>query len=72
MRNFTEDRDVRGDNIIAWNHTEFEVTYSSLNDEIKIGDYYLRILLELDGTVSDEESPIRKSYVFKTINAISI
>ncbi|CAI5438006.1 unnamed protein product [Caenorhabditis angaria] len=30
---------------IAWNHTEFQVRYSSLQDEIKIGDYYLRLLL---------------------------
>jgi hypothetical protein len=33
---------------ISWNHREFEVSYASLSDEIKIGDYYLRLLLERD------------------------
>ncbi|KAB7502591.1 DnaJ-like protein subfamily C member 13 [Armadillidium nasatum] len=66
MRAFNEDRDVRGSHIVAWNHAEFEacVSYASLKDEIKIGDYYLRILLEQEGTASEEESPIRKSYQF--------
>ncbi|CAD6190910.1 unnamed protein product [Caenorhabditis auriculariae] len=30
---------------ISWNHAEFQIRYSSLQDEIKIGDYYLRLLL---------------------------
>jgi len=33
---------------VSWNYREFEVTYASLADEIKIGDYYLRLLLERD------------------------
>lgn len=32
--------------VISWNHQEFEVRYECLSDEIKIGDYYLRLLLE--------------------------
>ncbi|XP_045611089.2 dnaJ homolog subfamily C member 13 isoform X2 [Procambarus clarkii] len=64
MRAFNEDRDVRGAMVIAWNHHEFEVSYPSLRDEIKIGDYYLRILLEQENNTSEEESPIRKSYEF--------
>ncbi|CAB3410631.1 unnamed protein product [Caenorhabditis bovis] len=36
---------------IAWNHTEFQVRYPSLQEEIKIGDYYLRLLL-----VEDDEN----------------
>ncbi|XP_071522873.1 dnaJ homolog subfamily C member 13 isoform X2 [Panulirus ornatus] len=64
MRAFNEDRDVRGAMVIAWNHQEFEVSYPSLKDEIKIGDYYLRILLEQENNSSQEESPIRKSYEF--------
>lgn len=31
---------------LAWNHREFEVMYTSLNDELKIGDCYVRLLLE--------------------------
>ena len=38
-----------------------QVSYPSLKDEIKIGDYYLRILLEQETTASQEDSPIRKS-----------
>lgn len=64
MRAFTEDRDVRGAMVVAWNHQEFEVGYPSLRDEIKIGDYYLRILLEQENNTAQEESPIRKSHEF--------
>lgn len=31
---------------IAWNHMEFEVYYPSLMDEVRVGDYYLRVLLQ--------------------------
>lgn len=50
IRSFHQDRggDLRLDKLIAWNHAEFEVTYPSLNAEIRIGDYYLRLLLEED------------------------
>ncbi|KAK7077105.1 DnaJ subfamily C member 13 [Halocaridina rubra] len=64
MRAFNEDRDVRSSVVIAWNHHEFEVSYPSLRDEIKIGDYYLRILLEQENNTAPEDSPIRKSYEF--------
>ncbi|XP_050693549.1 dnaJ homolog subfamily C member 13-like isoform X4 [Eriocheir sinensis] len=64
MRAFSEDRDVRGAMVVAWNHQEFEVSYPSLKDEIKIGDYYLRILLEQENATAEEESPIRKSFEF--------
>ncbi|XP_076044368.1 receptor mediated endocytosis 8 isoform X2 [Oratosquilla oratoria] len=64
IRFFTENRDVRSNQVIAWNHTEFEVCYQSLKDEIKIGDYYLRILLEHDKNSAEQDSPIRKSHEF--------
>ena len=35
-----------GSESIAWNHTEFEVTYPSLMEEVRVGDYYLRVLLQ--------------------------
>uniref|UniRef100_A0A0N4Z1M3 J domain-containing protein n=1 Tax=Parastrongyloides trichosuri TaxID=131310 RepID=A0A0N4Z1M3_PARTI len=44
---------------VSWNHTEFYVRYLSLQDEIKIGDYYLRILLnEEDDKATDIDDPL--------------
>eukprot|EP01147_Barroeca_monosierra_P008081 gene8081-757_t len=48
LRAFHADKDLRGKYIVAWNHTEFEVRYESLADEVKIGDHFLRLLLEND------------------------
>ncbi|EDQ93103.1 uncharacterized protein MONBRDRAFT_17362 [Monosiga brevicollis MX1] len=48
IRAFDADRDMRGDFVISWNHQEFEVFYESLSEEVKIGDHYLRLLLEND------------------------
>lgn len=31
--------------LVSWNHSEFLVDYPSLVEETKIGDYYLRFLL---------------------------
>lgn len=63
MRAFSVDKELGSNCIIAWNHQEFEVPYHCLNEEIKIGDYYLRLLLEEDDE-SDETSAIKKSYEF--------
>ncbi|XP_023012432.2 receptor mediated endocytosis 8 isoform X1 [Leptinotarsa decemlineata] len=60
VRNFTSDRELAGLALVAWNHQEFEVSYACLADEVKIGDYYLRLLLE----INDDDSPIRRSYEF--------
>ncbi|KAK0084129.1 hypothetical protein PV325_007587 [Microctonus aethiopoides] len=60
IRAFTADKDLSGGTLIAWNHREFEVQYLCLSDEVKIGDYYLRLLLEKDCP----DNPIRKSYEF--------
>lgn len=38
-----------------------QVKYECLSDEIKIGDYYLRLLLEEDE--NDESGAIKRSYV---------
>lgn len=64
MRGFNVDRELGSNCIIAWNHTEFEVQYHCLSEEIKIGDYYLRLLLEEDENESEEVSAIKKSYEF--------
>ena len=61
IRAFTSDRELSGSALVAWNHQEFEVNYQCLADEVKIGDYYLRLLLE---TTENDDSPIRKSYEF--------
>ncbi|KHJ80981.1 hypothetical protein OESDEN_19338 [Oesophagostomum dentatum] len=43
---------------ISWNHTEFMIRYPSLQDEVKIGDYYLRLLLqEADDTATPIHNP---------------
>ncbi|XP_068620055.1 dnaJ homolog subfamily C member 13 [Battus philenor] len=61
LRAFTSDREVAGNVLISWNHAELEVHYQCLQNEVKIGDYYLRILLEMR---DNDDSPIRKSYEF--------
>uniref|UniRef100_A0A182WKY9 J domain-containing protein n=1 Tax=Anopheles minimus TaxID=112268 RepID=A0A182WKY9_9DIPT len=48
LRQFTADKDLAGSMLVAWNYDEFEVQYQCLADEIKIGDYYIRLLLERD------------------------
>lgn len=58
MRAFQSDRELSGSALVAWNHHEFELHYQSLADEVKIGDYYLRLLLEMD---DNDNSPIRRS-----------
>ncbi|XP_053615104.1 dnaJ homolog subfamily C member 13 isoform X2 [Plodia interpunctella] len=61
LRAFTSDREAAGGILTSWNHAELEVQYQCLQNEVKIGDYYLRILLEQKDS---DDSPIRKSYEF--------
>lgn len=47
LRQFQADKDLSvGGTLVAWNYEEFEVQYPCLADEIKIGDYYIRLILE--------------------------
>ncbi|XP_078270124.1 dnaJ homolog subfamily C member 13 isoform X5 [Rhinoraja longicauda] len=62
MRAFNIDRELGSTSVISWNHQEFEVKYECLVDEIKIGDYYLRLLLE-EGE-NEETGAIKRSYEF--------
>uniref|UniRef100_A0A3P9HA59 DnaJ heat shock protein family (Hsp40) member C13 n=1 Tax=Oryzias latipes TaxID=8090 RepID=A0A3P9HA59_ORYLA len=62
MRAFGVDRELGNATVISWNHQEFEVKYECLSDEIKIGDYYLRLLLEEDE--NEESNAIKRSYEF--------
>ncbi|GIY06445.1 dnaJ homolog subfamily C member 13 [Caerostris darwini] len=64
MRDFSSCRDLSRSITISWNHTEFEVHYNTLAEEIKIGDYYLRLLLEEDEKDTSGNSYIKKSYEF--------
>lgn len=52
IRVFTEAVSVLGDEEAAWNHAEFEMHFASLEKEIKVGDYFLRLLLDMDGKES--------------------
>uniref|UniRef100_A0AAR5P1B7 J domain-containing protein n=2 Tax=Dendroctonus ponderosae TaxID=77166 RepID=A0AAR5P1B7_DENPD len=62
IRQFSNDKDLAGNALVSWNHQEFELNYQCLAEEVKIGDYYLRLLLEMDD--HNDDSPIRKSYEF--------
>ncbi|CAI4221283.1 unnamed protein product [Auanema sp. JU1783] len=46
---------------LSWNHTEYQVIYPSLEDEIKIGDYYLRVMLQ---EADDDSTPIHNPLEF--------
>jgi DnaJ family protein C protein 13 len=63
IASFLQDRELSAGSIMSWNYNEFEVNYNSLVDEIKIGDYFLRLLLEED-QADNMESPINKSGEF--------
>ncbi|XP_046378006.2 dnaJ homolog subfamily C member 13-like [Haliotis rufescens] len=64
MRAFSVDKELGASCIVGWNHAEFEVPYHCLSEEIKIGDYYLRLLLEEEEDESEETNAIKKSYEF--------
>jgi len=66
IRNFNQSKDLSSKNvIISWNHREFEVQYSSIADEIKIGDYYLRLLLDEGESKSSEGSLTDRLFIKK-------
>lgn len=60
---FKQARELSGKTMISWNHTEFRVDYNSLGEEIRIGDYFLRLLLEED-QMGGQESVITDSSTF--------
>lgn len=66
LRLFTTDRELAAkDALISWNYFEFEVSYKSLADEIRIGDYFLRLLLE------DSENLINKIHIRSPFHFLS-
>ncbi|TRY98042.1 hypothetical protein DNTS_004430 [Danionella cerebrum] len=72
LRCFSLDRELGNTALISWNHQEFEVKYECLSEEIKIGDYYLRLLLEEDESQNQNSGPgpeagaIQRSFEFFT------
>ncbi|XP_023328115.1 dnaJ homolog subfamily C member 13 [Eurytemora carolleeae] len=60
---FKQARELCGSALISWNHKEFKVDYVSLQEEIKIGQYFLRLLLEED-TMGGADSIITNPSVF--------
>jgi len=60
---FKQARELSGSALISWNHAEFKVDYVSLQDEIRIGQYFLRLLLEED-SIGGKESVITNPSVF--------
>lgn len=48
LRGLTQDRELCHDVTVSWNHHEFEVIYPSLAEELRVGDFFLRLLLEED------------------------
>lgn len=59
MRILEQEKEFSSSDIaVSWNHTEFQVRYPSLAEEVKIGDYYLRLLLqESDATATPIHNP---------------
>ena len=49
LRDFSRERELAGKSRISWNHSEFEVYYPSLDNEIHIGDHYVRLLFDSSG-----------------------
>jgi DnaJ family protein C protein 13 len=49
-----------GINAIAWNHQQFHVQYPSLDNEVKVGDVYMRLWLQAgDAFIRSWDEPVR-------------
>ena len=48
LREYQREQDAANNALqdVSWNHLEFEVDYPSLNREVRIGDHYVRLLLD--------------------------
>ncbi|CAN7988684.1 unnamed protein product [Ixodes hexagonus] len=64
LRTFSHDQELSQGTPVSWNHREFEVIYASLADEVRVGDYFLRLLLEED---QNSEGP-GASYIRRSRN----
>uniref|UniRef100_A0A183AFC2 GYF_2 domain-containing protein n=1 Tax=Echinostoma caproni TaxID=27848 RepID=A0A183AFC2_9TREM len=52
------DRLIAQASLVSWNHSEFKVEHPSLANEPRVGNYYLRLLLEEDKRVQGEDATI--------------
>ena len=61
LQSIKRENDLRcGDDCIAWNHQQFCVLYPSLNDEVKVGNVYMRLWLQAgDGFIKSWDEPTR-------------
>ncbi|KAA3681187.1 DnaJ subfamily C member 13, partial [Paragonimus westermani] len=55
----TADRLIAQASLVSWNHSEFKVDHPSLAGEPRVGNYYLRLLLEEDKRVHGENATIK-------------
>jgi DNAJ protein RME-8 N-terminal len=52
--------EARGVNAIAWNHQQFAVAYPSLENEVRVGDIYMRLWLQAgDSFIRSWDDPVR-------------
>lgn len=49
---------------ISWNYSEFSVRYPSLSKEVCVGQYYLRLLLEIGNSGRAQDFPLRDPVAF--------
>ncbi|CAL8068163.1 unnamed protein product [Calicophoron daubneyi] len=52
------DRLITQASLVSWNHSEFKVEHPSLASEPRVGNYYLRLLLEEDKRVHGDDRTI--------------
>jgi hypothetical protein len=52
--------EARGIDAVAWNHRQFHVQYPSLENEVKVGNVYMRLWLQAgDGFIRSWDEPVR-------------
>jgi DnaJ family protein C protein 13 len=52
--------ETRGLDRMAWNHQQFKIDYPSLDNEVKVGNVYMRLWLQAgDGFIRNWDEPIR-------------
>ncbi|XP_056693148.1 dnaJ homolog subfamily C GRV2 isoform X2 [Spinacia oleracea] len=49
---------------LSWNYSEFSVRYPSLSKEVCVGQYYLRLLLEIGNSGRAQDFPLRDPVAF--------
>ncbi|GMH66879.1 hypothetical protein TrRE_jg7825 [Triparma retinervis] len=61
LQSIERESDIRGGGgRVAWNHQQYSVSYPSLQDEVRVGNVYMRLWLEAgDGFIKTWEEPVR-------------